>query len=182
MEDLKVLVNPLRLKHVVVTIAEDGVEEGIENSLGGERPESRGVPFVLTQGLLSVESCFQVVHITLHSSVQVGPADRPSRVLDHLTGFPQDKAEDIPVYLFLDGIEIKVPFLAHRFKAVGVCDNGEVLVDKSDGEDFSIFGCSVVQEFYGMCSKVLGTSKDQAAFHYGRLSGASAKKNDNDLQ
>ena len=80
----------------------------------------------------------QLVNKSAHPLGHGGPTDRFPGVTDHFLGPLQDKAEYVPVDLFLDWVEVKVALLGEGFIGMYIIDNGEVLVDETDGEDLAV--------------------------------------------
>ena len=111
----------------------------------------------------------QVSHKLVQTLAQVAASDSTAGVFDHLLGLLQHETEHILVDLFLDVIKIKVSFLAHGLVAVGVHNDGEVLVDQAKSENLPILLLTFVKELHSMSSKVDSTAPNQASLHYRRF-------------
>jgi len=50
------------------------------------------------------------------------------------------------LYLFLDGVKVEVSLLGHNLVAVGIHDDGQMLIDKSNSEHVTVLSVCFVQE------------------------------------
>ena len=104
-----------------------------------------------------------------HVAVQVCPTNSAGCVLYHLFGFLQHKTEHVGVYLLLDWVKVEVLLFGHCLVGVGVHDDGQVLVDETNGEHFAIVALTLVEEIHSVGAEVDGTSENDVALHYWRL-------------
>ena len=161
--------------------AEDRVEERVEDGLGGEVSQPLTLPFVsdvVVVGMHVVARNVQVVYVARHASLHVGAANRASGVLDHLLRLDQREAEDVPVDLFLDRIEVEVALLAQSLDAVWVHDDRDVLVDETQCEHFAVDGATLVQEVNGVKTEVGCTAPQQATGDDWGLAGSPGARHD----
>ena len=115
-----------------------------------------------------------MAHVVAHASVDVIPAHRLRRFLDHLLRILEDKVKHVQIHLLLDRVEVEVSLLAHGLVAVRIHDDREVLVDEADREAISVFLLASVQEVDGVVVEVGRASPDPTTLHNIRLSGSSA--------
>jgi len=115
----------------------------------------------------------EIIHEMIHRVLHEAPADSSTGVLDHLLRFPQNKVEDVPVDLLLDGVEVKVLFGAHCFVGVGVHDDREVLVDEAYREDLAVRLAGLVQECDSVLSKVNSAAPEETSVDDRWLTSAS---------
>ena len=105
----------------------------------------------------------------LHSVFQAFASDVPHGVFHHLLWVDEYEAEDVPVNLLLDRVEVEVPLLGQALKAVRIHDYGQELVNEAYSEHVPVRLRALVQELDRVFVEVDGIPPDHGTLYQGRF-------------